>query len=84
MVVAVPPRDYRSKPGEYGETKKQKQFLMTPVASEMLDLLADEYSTTRSDFLERVVRGLSEWEKESRDRLMLQIGVIKDDGGNDD
>jgi hypothetical protein len=78
MVVAVP-KDYRSKPGEYGETKKQKQFLMTPTASDMLDSLVAEYSTTRSDFLERVIRGLTAWDKEDRDRLMLQVGVIEEE-----
>lgn len=83
MVIAVP-KDYRSKPGEYGETKKQKQFLMTPSASEMLDSLVAEYSTTRSDLLERIVRGLANWDKDARDRLMLQLGVIYEEGDRND
>ncbi|MBD2153150.1 hypothetical protein [Leptolyngbya sp. FACHB-16] len=79
MVVAVP-KDYRSKPGEYGETKKQKQFLMTPTASDLLDSMVAEYSTTRSDLLERVVRGLAALGKEARDHLMLEMGVIEEEG----
>ena len=78
MVVSVP-KDYRSKPGEYGETKKQKQFLLTPTASDILDSLASEYKTTRSDLIEKLVRGLDNWDKFGRDRLMVQIGVIEDE-----
>lgn len=81
MVVAVP-RDYRSKPGEYGETKKQKQFLMTPSASEMLDELVSEYSTTRSDLLERVVRGLRGLQKDEREGLLQRLGVLDDEKGD--
>ncbi len=78
-MVSVVAKDYRSKPGEYGETKKQKQFLLTPTASEMLDNLAESYGATRSDFLERIIRGLHNWNEEERDQLLLEIGAIEEE-----
>ena len=81
-MVAVVPKDYRSKPGEYGETKKQKQFLLTPTASEMLDSLVAEYNTTRSDLLEKVIRGVNSWNKEDRDLLMVQLGIKEESHEN--
>ncbi len=77
MLTVAVPKDYRSKPGEYGETKKQKQLLMTPTASEMLNALVAEYNTTRSDFVERVVRGLNACDKDYRDSLMVQLSVVE-------
>ena len=79
MLVLTVPKDYRSKPGEYGETKKQKQFLMTPTASNMLDDLTREYETTRSDLLERVIRVLTGLDKKTRDSLILQDNEIDED-----
>ena len=48
--------DFRSTPKGYGETKKQKQFLLTPTASDYLDAIAKELKATRSDALEQVIR----------------------------
>lgn len=76
MYISVA-QDYRSKPGEYGETKKQKQFLLTPSASDMLDVFVNEYSTTRSDLLEKIIRGMSSLSKEARDAILLQLNVIE-------
>jgi hypothetical protein len=49
-------KDIRSKPGIYGETKKQKCFLLTDWASGELDRLAAKFQMTRSDLLERAIR----------------------------
>ena len=49
-------KDLRSKPGAYGEVKKQKCFMITDWASEEMDRLAAEYKMTRSDLLERAIR----------------------------
>lgn len=56
MLVSVMSKDVRSKPGVYGETKKQKCFLITDFASEEIDRIAKEYQMTRSDLLERAIR----------------------------
>ena len=49
-------KDVRSKPGAYGETKKQKCFMLTDSVSEEIDKLAQQYQMTRSDLLERAIR----------------------------
>lgn len=48
--------DVRSKPGIYGEVKKQKCFMITDFASDEIDRLAKEYRMSRSDLLERSIR----------------------------
>jgi predicted DNA-binding protein len=55
-MVYIMSKDVRSKPGIYGETKKQKCFLLTDWASEELDRLAAKFQMTRSDLLERAIR----------------------------
>ncbi len=56
MVLLIMSEDVRSKPGIYGEVKKQKCFMITDFASEEIDKLAKEYKMTRSDLLERSIR----------------------------
>lgn len=46
----------RSPPYTYGEIKKQKQFMLTPTASDYLDEIAKELEATRSDALEQIIR----------------------------
>ena len=48
--------DVRSKPGIYGEVKKQKCFMITDFASDEIDRVAKEYKMSRSDLLERSIR----------------------------
>ena len=63
----------KSAPKQYGEVKKPWQILLTPSASLLLDALAAECAASRSDFVERVIRGLSAHDKETRDRLIAQV-----------
>ena len=56
LSLLVMSEDVRSKPGIYGEVKKQKCFMLTDFASEEIDRLAKEYKMTRSDLLERAIR----------------------------
>ncbi len=56
MVLLIMSEDVRSKPGIYGEVKKQKCFTITDFASGKIDRLAKEYKMTRSDLLERAIR----------------------------
>lgn len=56
MVLLIMSEDVRSKPGIYGEVKKQKCFTITDFASAEIDRLAKEYKLTRSDLLERAIR----------------------------
>ena len=54
MLKCVP--DFRSAPKGYGEIKKQKQFMLTPTASDYLDEIAKMLEATRSDALEQIIR----------------------------
>lgn len=56
MVLLIMSEDVRSKPGIYGEVKKQKCFMLTDFASEEIDRVAKEFKMTRSDLLERAIR----------------------------
>jgi hypothetical protein len=56
MVLLIMSEDVRSKPGIYGEVKKQKCFMLTDFASDEIDRVAKEYKMTRSDLLERAIR----------------------------
>ncbi len=56
VTLLVMSEDVRSKPGIYGEVKKQKCFLLTDFASNEIDRLAKDYKMTRSDLLERAIR----------------------------
>ena len=55
-MVLVMAKDLRAKPLSYGESKKQKCFLLTDWASEEIDKVAAEFEMTRSDLLERAIR----------------------------
>ncbi len=56
VALLVMSEDVRSKPGIYGEVKKQKCFLLTDFASNEIDRLAKDFKMTRSDLLERAIR----------------------------
>lgn len=51
------PRDYRVKPGTWGESKVRVQIMLTPTALSKVDEAADELRITRAELLERVIRG---------------------------
>ncbi|GCL52416.1 hypothetical protein NIES3804_40060 [Microcystis aeruginosa NIES-3804] len=64
--------DKRAEREKYGETKKQKQFMLTESASHILDRLAFDRRVTRSEAIEQLIREeakrreLSEdWKQES-------------------
>lgn len=48
--------DRRTEREKYGETKKQKQFMLTESASHLLDKIAFERSVTRSEAIEQLIR----------------------------
>ena len=56
MSVTVP-KDYRVKPGTWGESKVRVQIMLTPTALLKVDECADELHLTRAELLERVIRG---------------------------
>lgn len=55
-MIYVMAKDIRSKPGIYGEYKKQKCFMITDWASDEIDKVAEELGMTRSDLIERTIR----------------------------
>lgn len=50
------PMPKRCDPGTYGETKKARQFLITPTSSKKLDEVAEELGITRSEVVEKMIR----------------------------
>lgn len=58
-MISTVPRPKKAKPEAYGEgvLKKPFQFMLTEEASEMIDQAADELGITRSEALERAIRG---------------------------
>ena len=48
--------DKRAEREKYGETKKQKQFMLTESASHILDRLAFDRRVTRSEAIEQLIR----------------------------
>lgn len=55
-MVKVVSKDVRVSPEKYGETKKQKQFMLTETASELLDSIARLRNITRSEAIEQLIR----------------------------
>lgn len=73
--------DKRAEREKYGETKKQKQFMLTESASHILDRLAFDRRVTRSEAIEQLIREEAErrelsedWKQESEGEgaLLLQ------------
>ena len=64
-MVRTVPKDYRVKPGAWGESKVRVQIMLTPTALSKVDEVADELHLTRAELLERVIRcgGLDAAEK---------------------
>ncbi|MGK7872372.1 MAG: hypothetical protein AB4426_03370 [Xenococcaceae cyanobacterium] len=53
LTVSIDRRVEREK---YGETKKQKQFMLTDSASFFLDKIAEKRCVTRSEAVEQLIR----------------------------
>ncbi len=56
MVKTLVPKDYRVKPGKWGESKQRVQIMLTPTAIELVDAIADKMELTRAEVIERLVR----------------------------
>jgi hypothetical protein len=56
MTATVVEKDKRARPEKYGETKKQKQFMLTETASALLDNIAASRQITRSEAIEQLIR----------------------------
>lgn len=56
-MLKVVARPKRAEWNKYGETKQRYQFMLTETASLEIDIAADELGITRSELIERVVRG---------------------------
>lgn len=51
------PRVSRAERDKYGETKQRYMLMLTETASAELDKMSDELGITRSEVIERVIRG---------------------------
>jgi metal-responsive CopG/Arc/MetJ family transcriptional regulator len=49
-------RDYRVKPGSWGESKQRVQIMLTPTAIELVDTVAEKMELTRAEVIERLIR----------------------------
>lgn len=49
-------KDYRVKPGAWGESKQRVQIMLTPTAIEKVDAVAEEMKLTRAEVIERLIR----------------------------
>lgn len=59
-MLKIVARPKRAKPDQYGETKQRFMFMLTETASNDLDEASEELGVTRSEILERLVRGFLE------------------------
>jgi metal-responsive CopG/Arc/MetJ family transcriptional regulator len=55
-MVKVLSKDYRVKPGAWGESKQRVQIMLTPTAIERVDALAETMKLTRAEVIERLIR----------------------------
>ena len=55
MLLAVP-RQKKADAKVHGQKKEARQFMLTPEASDLLDLKAEQLGITRSELIERVIR----------------------------
>ena len=56
MVRTLTRADSRAEVGKWGETKKRVQIMLTPTATDMVDKMAQELDSTRSEVIERLIR----------------------------
>ena len=55
-MVKVVAKDYRVKPGQWGESKQRVQIMLTPTALERVDEIAEQMELTRAEVIERLIR----------------------------
>lgn len=55
-MVQTVAKDYRIKPGTWGESKVRVQIMFTPTALNRIDAVADKMQLTRSEVIERLAR----------------------------
>lgn len=55
-MVAIVARDYRVKPGAWGESKVRVQIMLTPTALTLVDEVAEVLHLTRAEVIERLIR----------------------------
>jgi hypothetical protein len=56
MVKTLVAKDYRVKPGKWGESKQRVQIMLTPTAIELVDAIAEQMELTRAEVIERLIR----------------------------
>jgi hypothetical protein len=56
MVKTLVAKDYRVKPGKWGESKQRVQIMLTPTAIDLVDGIAEELELTRAEVIERLIR----------------------------
>ncbi|MCC2693889.1 hypothetical protein [Nodularia sp. LEGE 04288] len=56
MVKTLVAKDYRVKPGTWGESKQRVQIMLTPTAIELVDAVAEKMELTRAEVIERLIR----------------------------
>jgi hypothetical protein len=56
MVKTLVAKDYRVKPGTWGESKQRVQIMLTPTAIELVDAVAEKMELTRAEVIERLMR----------------------------
>ncbi|UKP00959.1 ribbon-helix-helix protein, CopG family [Nostoc sp. UHCC 0870] len=56
MVKTLVAKDYRVKPGTWGESKQRVQIMLTPTAIELVDAIAEKMELTRAEVIERLIR----------------------------
>ncbi|NEQ23790.1 MAG: hypothetical protein F6K28_32545 [Microcoleus sp. SIO2G3] len=56
MAISIMSRDYRVKPGTWGESKQRVQIMLTPTAIDLVDTIAEEMKLTRAEVIERLIR----------------------------
>lgn len=56
LMIQPLPKDYRIKPGTWGESKIRVQIMLTPTALERVDAIADKLRLTRAEIFERLAR----------------------------
>ncbi|YAF99507.1 MAG: CopG family transcriptional regulator (plasmid) [Nodularia sp. CChRGM 3473] len=73
MVKTLVAKDYRVKPGTWGESKQRVQIMLTPTAIELVDAMAEKMELTRAEVIERLIRS-----------QCLNVETLKEIAGDDD
>jgi hypothetical protein len=77
MVLSMP-RPKKAKAEGYGEKKKNYSFMLTPTASDAIEALSEASRLTRSEYIERVARGLSLCDEETLSAMYRFLGMAEE------